>query len=98
MWAGRALTLQPQILLQAAPNKPLQISRDASLTFKTLLQELGQALASFPSPIHTAEDGGHVDWEGADFAISDICDTLRLMRAEPSLLKCAPDSHDTRDS
>ena len=54
------------------------------------MQELGQALASFPSPLHTAEDGGHVDWEGADFAISDICDTLRLMRAEPSLLKCAP--------
>ena len=39
-----------------------------------------------------------MDWEGADFAISDICDTLRLMRAEPSLLKCAPDSHDTGDS
>ena len=52
-----------------------------------LMQALGQALASFPSPTHTAEDGGHVDWEGADFAISDICDTLRLMRAEQSLLK-----------
>ena len=51
------------------------------------MQALGQALASFPSPSHTAEDGGHVDWEGADFAILDICDTLRLMRAEPSLLK-----------
>ncbi|CAL5225631.1 g8487 [Coccomyxa viridis] len=48
---------------------------------------LSQALASFPSVSHTAEDGGHVDWEGADFAILDICDTLRLMRAEPSLLK-----------
>ena len=54
------------------------------------MQSLGQALASFPSPSHTAEDGGHVDWEGADFAISDICDTLRVMRAEASLLKCAP--------
>ena len=53
------------------------------------MQSLGQALASFPSPSHTAEDGGHVDWEGADFAISDICDTLRVMRAEASLLKCA---------
>ena len=51
------------------------------------MQALGQVLASFPSPSHTAEDGGHVDWEGADFAILDVCDTLRLMRAEPSLLK-----------
>jgi len=49
---------------------------------------LGQALASFPSPGHTAEDGGHVDWEGADFVIGDVCDTLRMMRAEHSLLKC----------
>lgn len=52
-----------------------------------MAQTLGQALAAFPSPSHTAEDGGHVDWEGADVAISDICDTLRLMRAEQSLLK-----------
>lgn len=52
-------------------------------------QELGQALASFPSPSHTAEEGGHVDWEGADFVIGDVCDTLRLMRAEHSLLKYA---------
>jgi hypothetical protein len=51
------------------------------------IQELGQALASFPSPSHTAEEGGHVDWEGADFVIGDVCDTLRLMRAEHSLLK-----------
>ena len=29
-----------------------------------------------------------MDWEGADFTISDICDTLRVMRAEASLLKC----------
>ena len=61
----------------------------ASLTQSWMLwlQALSQALASFPSVSHTAEDGGHVDWEGADFAILDICDTLRLMRAEPSLLK-----------
>jgi hypothetical protein len=51
------------------------------------VQALGQALASFPSPGHTAEDGGHVDWEGADFVIGDVCDTLRMMRAEHSLLK-----------
>lgn len=50
-------------------------------------QALGQALASFPSPGHTAEDGGHVDWEGANFVIGDVCDTLRMMRAEHSLLK-----------
>ena len=59
------------------------------MTCVCCMQSLGQALASFPSPSHTAEDGGHVDWEGADFAISDICDTLRVMRAEASLLKCA---------
>lgn len=53
------------------------------------VQSLGHALASFPAPGHTAEDGGHVDWEGADFVIGDVCDTLRLMRAERSLLKCA---------
>ena len=61
----------------------------AGVTCVCRVQSLGQALASFPSPSHTAEDGGHVDWEGADFAISDICDTLRVMRAEASLLKCA---------
>ena len=26
-----------------------------------------------------------MDWEGADFTISDICDTLRVMRAEAAL-------------
>jgi hypothetical protein len=68
------------------------------LDIQNTMQELGNALASFPSPVHTAEDGGHVDWEGADFAISHICDTLRLMRAEPSLLKCAAGFHDTLNS
>ena len=53
------------------------------------MQSLGQYLAAFPAPGHTAEEGGHTDWEGADYAIGDICDTLRLMRAQRSLLKCA---------
>ena len=95
-WEGADLATSDTIT-----GRPKQASADLTrclIDIRTLLQELGQALASFPSPIHTAEDGGHVDWEGADFAISDICDTLRLMRAEPSLLKCAPGSHDTRDS
>ncbi|CAL8466912.1 g6448 [Coccomyxa elongata] len=59
----------------------------AFLPYYTPSAALGQALASFPSPGHTAEDGGHVDWEGANFVIGDVCDTLRMMRAEHSLLK-----------
>jgi hypothetical protein len=56
----------------------------------TNTQSLGHYLAAFPAPGHTAEEGGHTDWEGADYAIGDVCDTLRLMREQRSLLKRAP--------
>ena len=82
------LRLAPLPMCGCSQTQSCSFAKAVRLTYVCISrQALGQVLASFPSPSHTAEDGGHVDWEGADFAILDICDTLRLMRAEPSLLK-----------
>ena len=41
-----------------------------------LAQALKEALADFPSPSHTLEQGGHQAGEAAEFVVAEVTDTI----------------------